>query len=133
MFALGTFLARVGAPAQATANTTSTTKREGKERPAKLLRKTILTEGSEGSFAVYTGTFQVPDEGDDLGVRIGFMDSIKVMVPVSVCNVLLATKRSADVCLPRERACNSTAVRHHHLPRLHVAHTPDLNHLPSLR
>ena len=88
MFAAGAFFTRIvsGAPAQAT--NTITPKGKGKDAkpsgsPATLIKKVTLTEGSDGSFGVYTGTFQVPNGAADLGVRIGFMDSIKVMVPVS--------------------------------------------------
>lgn len=88
MFAVGALVSRGVGDASSASTPAAVTAGESGEKPkpsgmpAKLLSKVVETEGSDGSFAVYNLTFQVPNGASDLGVRIGYMDSIKVMVPV---------------------------------------------------
>ena len=88
MFAVGALVSRGVEDASPASTPAAVTAGESGEKPkpsgmpAKLLSKVVETEGSDGSFAVYNLTFQVPNGASDLGVRIGYMDSIKVMVPV---------------------------------------------------
>lgn len=138
MFAVGALVSRGVGDASSASTPAADTAGESGEKPkpsgmpAKLLSKVVETEGSDGSFAVYNLTFQVPNGASDLGVRIGYMDSIKVMVPVRPWRAAIAclngcTHGVFEIIFPHLlRICPLKSPILVHTHALHPNHPPSM-------